>query len=285
MNDEHASRLCIENVDLTKIVDDDGYQTYTLPNTLPSGNIFIKFIYTTGTNSDGAVNIDHLYIAVTQSIPNYRHTPVYTIDGVPAGNSYELQLNYRVLGENFEVYVYDNAVGDYVSHTPTGGALVQPALTVWTDSLSPNEYLNGLILVKIVDTTLTGDLTMNVLELDYLRVLTTVNPGLTNLIDYVYEITNNQAGAYQSLQIEAYTSDEPFTVSYSDNAAGPWTVAGTVTADTDPQTYTINPMIVPLVVGSVYIRFEDLDRTAGDPVSTLYVDHARVQTVTSSGVV
>ncbi len=259
----------------SNILDNTGWQVYYHTERGPQGNGFYGvFSWGDGVNFNSRIEgFSH-----TQQNPNYRMDCEATIGGVPAGDAYDLELEYHANGESFDMEIYDSSTGAYNYVTTFNNGV----MGIFNTAISDAEWNSGNVRVRFVDVTQVGDGTQNYLEIDYMRVTVTIDPANTYVMDWIGRVTNNPAGNAQSLVIEGYTQDEVFRVTYSDAAAGPWTLVGTINWTTDS---SFSIAINPLIEGEIYLRFEDLDRTGSDLTqSTLYLDYVTVRTTTDSGI-
>ena len=120
------------------------------------------------------------------------------------------------------------------------------------------------------------------ISIDYLVVETTSTNGTTSTLDHVWRIESIPAGGdAHKFFIEAYhtinAEQDDFMFQYSDSSSGPWMDIVTVTATSDPNTYT-GGGLPGTISGNIYIRVVDTDSTNGNLGNdTVYVDHMYVR--------
>ena len=98
---------------------------------------------------------------------NYRYDVVFNTSGVPSGSSHELQVRYRVNGENALFYVFNGTAWNLAA------TLASASFATLNYSLSSAEYNSGNVLAKYVDASQAGDSTQNSVDVEYHRVKTT----------------------------------------------------------------------------------------------------------------
>ena len=90
--------------------------------------------------------------------------------------------------------------------------------------------------------------------------------------DFQYDIIINPAGVEPySVYLDAYTSGEEFTATYSTDDGGSWGSLGTITATTDTDTYSTWG-ITASAGDTVIIHFTGSVKT-GEATDTIYLDH------------
>lgn len=121
------------------------------------------------------------------------------------------------------------------------------------------------------------------LSIDYIVVESTTANGTTSTLDHVwrFESVPGGANAYKFF-IEAFHSEnveeDDFIFQYSDSSGGPWTDMVTITATSDPDTYS-GASLPTTTSGVVYVQVVDADSTNGRLGNDIvYVDHMFIRT-------
>ncbi len=110
-------------------------------------------------------DMDAFYIRVTYGLIGGSSLDVeFRFDAVPGGISHQVELEYRRANDDFDVRVWDGA-----TWVKRGIVLNQGSATVWTYSLTNDEYNGGTVRIQFVDRTPGGASTGQLL-LDYARI-------------------------------------------------------------------------------------------------------------------
>ncbi len=111
-------------------------------------------------------DLDAAYLRVTYSLSGSSMEVDFQFNNVPGGLSHQVELEYRVVNDDFTVSVWDGTVW-----VKRGLVLNQGSPTVWTYTLTPDEYNGGTVLVKFRDKT-PGGATPGQILIDFARVRT-----------------------------------------------------------------------------------------------------------------
>lgn len=111
-------------------------------------------------------DIDALTIRVTYGLAGSSLEVDFNFDNVPGGISQQLELEYRVSGDDFRVEIWNG-----VTWVKKGILLTKSTSTVWTATLNNDEYNGGMVRIKFLDETPSGG-SAGQLLIDYARVRT-----------------------------------------------------------------------------------------------------------------
>ncbi|MCK5038385.1 MAG: FG-GAP repeat protein, partial [Thermoplasmata archaeon] len=151
------------------------------------------------------------------------------------------------------------------------------ALNTLTFDLDADGYTGGAFYVGVIDTASSGD-GQDTLEVDYLRVYTTVTPA-SNSLEHKWTISVPSSGTDSTFYVEAYRTDldsENFELYYSTTGSGSvstWTSMFDITKTTDDDSYQQHSdATLDAFDGTLYIGVIDAS-TVDSSLDTVYVDH------------
>jgi len=211
------------------------------------------------------IEVDSLWTTITTAAASvYEMEIELATSGVPAGDSYDLELYYQISdGDSFDVLAYNGATWD------TLGSMSSAAWATWTSGLTAAQYNGGNVRIKFMDTASDGS--QSDLQIDYLRIRTGYTdvyntemtfdlgeddgtPTVWDSSSYTLKLTARCAGG---------SAAETFTVQYSTNSGSTWSPWGTIN---DFNWVTLpNQAVVPSAGQTVMVRIFDANGDDANP--------------------
>jgi hypothetical protein len=225
------------------------------------------------TGAEGSAKFDEVRIIEN----NYRLDVFENVGSVIAGNSYKVQLNFRLNNnkENFRVQVQNASNGwdnfDNVI-TYSGGNW-----TTWENNINPSYIVGNTVRLRFVDNTGKYPLTTN-LQLDYVRVKSTTDAAPVFLENVQQNITGIPSADNYQLQTGYYTAgNEAFSVYLYNFTTLSWDNVGVLTGGSSGSQNTFTYIIDSdhISSGNVYVRY--VQPNSDTILSSLMVDYTRVK--------
>lgn len=101
---------------------------------------------------------------VNLTVGNYRYDVEFNTSGVPSATTQTLEINYKVNGENAQMWVYNGTAWN------NRATLSATAMTPYSYALQAGEYNGGDIRVRYVDVSQSMDAVQNSMDIEYHRV-------------------------------------------------------------------------------------------------------------------
>jgi hypothetical protein len=221
------------------------------------------------------------------SSPHYSLEHKWQFTTVPSSaNQYEFQahVGWTAGGDDNYQYYYSTTGTDPVG----GGAWTSmftdntQALDTWTFDLDFVGYAGGAFYVGVIDTVGSGD-TQSTLNVDYMRVYTTVTPASVRL-EHKWTVSVGTIGTDTIFNLEAYRTTnldaEHIAFFYSTTGSGAvstWTKMFDVTKTSDDNSYqTYSDATLDAFTGTLYIGVIDASLFDSN-LDTIYVDDMYIQ--------
>jgi hypothetical protein len=237
--------------------------------------IRMRYLFTTVNTNNVEANAKFDEVRIIEN--NYRLDVFENVGGVVAGNSYNIQLNFRLDNnkENFRVQVQNASNGwdnfDNVI-TYSGGNW-----TTWENNVNPSYIVGNTVRLRFVDNSGKYPLTTN-LQLDYVRGKTTTDAAPVFLENVQQNITGIPSADNYQLQTGYYTAgNEAFSVYLYNFTTLNWDNVGVLTGGSSgsQNTFTYGIDNDHISSGNVYVRY--VQPNPDTILSSLMVDYTRVK--------